>query len=36
MSVIRMLGEEVADAHRRQRAQLMAWWWPDCSGPAAH
>ncbi len=21
---------------RRERAQLMACWWPDCSGPAAH
>lgn len=35
MSVIRMMGE-VGDAHRRERAQLMACWWPDCSGPAAH
>lgn len=33
--LIRMMGE-VGDAHRRQRAQLMACWWPDCSGPAAH
>lgn len=35
MSAIGMTGE-VGDAHRRERAQLMACWWPDCSGPAAH
>lgn len=34
-SVIRMTAK-VGDARWRERAQLMACWWPDCSGPAAH
>lgn len=34
MCVIRLMGE-VGDAQRKERAQLMACWWPDCSGPAA-